>query len=453
MINENFYTSKLGSIIPMCSASVSILSSALILNVIVRSRINSTYHQIMFFMSSWDIIFSLSIGLTSIPMPIDVIYPFKGPKYGNVSTCEIQAFAFILGAGFTLSSNMFLNIYYLCTIRYQVREEKFQKYAWPLFLIMSTTFTMWLAIKLLLAGYLNPTPYESFCMVGTYPHNCNGKDIPCLRGDFSPFMERYFSLYVYTFIGIQVLILFSTMILIVYTFHERGRLRFSALSSNEDQYRDSLKMVITRQAMMYIIAFMLSWAFSIISFMRDTVDIAIAKQIFQPLQGFFNAMIFMYHKVFNLRRWDQDLSLCEALRQVLINPEKEPRLYFSSISLVEETVQIRQFRRRLRAVRGAAVGGGLPYSEESWHSRDNISVDSGGFSCNTGSLKFSSIVAEQESGVVGHESEKVGGEIMVNHNQGEINNDNAVSPLFYQNVNVSDITKNSLKIDVLHENI
>ena len=153
----------------MCTGTISLLSSALVLWVIARSRVYTTYHQIICFMSSWDVVLSLSIGLTSIPMPKDVLYPFQGPVYGNTFTCEAQAFAFLLGSGFTLSSNMFLNIYYLCTIRYNVEEKKFRKYAWPLFLLFSTVLTLWMSMQLLITGSLNPTPYESFCIVGTYP--------------------------------------------------------------------------------------------------------------------------------------------------------------------------------------------------------------------------------------------------------------------------------------------
>ena len=398
---SSFYFTKAGYVIPMCTGTISLLSSALVLWVIVRSRVYTTYHQIICFMSSWDVVLSLSIGLTSIPMPKDVLYPFQGPVYGNTFTCEAQAFAFLLGSGFTLSSNMFLNIYYLCTIRYNVEEKKFRKYAWPLFLLFSTVLTLWMSMQLLITGSLNPTPYESFCIVGTYPVSCNAHDIPCIRGSLSPYMQYYFSMYVYTFVGIQVVILFVSMILIVYTFHTKSRdwrrRGYVQNQTNDEQFKESMTRAITKQALMYILAFMLTWSFTIVSFFKDTTEIAIAKQIFQPLQGFFNAAIFVYHKVYIIRRCDQDLSIREALYQVLIRPGEEPRLYISRLSMVEGDVQLDVFNRRLHVARNPILVEENMNESSGFSERDaDVDAASGGLMGRFSTVMMSAVATSKE---------------------------------------------------------
>jgi hypothetical protein len=345
MMTTTFYFSKAGSIIPMCSGFISLLSSATMLRMILKSGDNSMYHQIMFFMGFWDIILSFSIGLTSIPMPKDVVYPFQGPVYGNFVTCEAQAFAFLVSSGFILSSNMLLTLYYLCIIRYNVDEEKFKKYARPIFLSLSTLFTFWMSIQLLMSGYLNPTPFESFCLVGRYPADCNSED-ECIRGYVSKYTEKYFSYFVYCFVGGQLLILFVSMILIIRTCYvnsvtdhlfRRSNLRQNQTSSPGRKI--STTKAVTLQALMYILAFVLTWAFPIISFFRDTTLVAIAKQIFQPLQGFFNSLIFIYHKIYNIHQLDGEMPFVEAFVKAVTHPDAVPTFYVSRLSLVEADVQ------------------------------------------------------------------------------------------------------------------
>ena len=91
--SSSFYFTKTGIIIPTITGTVSFLSSALIIFIILRTVTTtrwSAYHRIIFGLSLVDCFTSLAIALTTIPMPKDVIYPFEMPSYGNVVTCEIQ---------------------------------------------------------------------------------------------------------------------------------------------------------------------------------------------------------------------------------------------------------------------------------------------------------------------------------------------------------------------------
>ena len=92
--SSSFYFTKTGIIIPTITGSVSFLSSALIILIIIRTvtatHIWSPYHRIIFGLSLADCFTSLAIALTTIPMPKNVIYPFEMPSYGNILTCEVQ---------------------------------------------------------------------------------------------------------------------------------------------------------------------------------------------------------------------------------------------------------------------------------------------------------------------------------------------------------------------------
>ena len=125
--SSKFYFTKAGIVIPTVTGSISFLSSIIIMSFILRSRVNSTYHRIIFCLSFFDMLTSLSIALTTIPMPRDVVYPFAGPSYGNIATCEAQGMIYMIGNGMVFCMNGTLNIYYMCTLRYKIKEETFKR--------------------------------------------------------------------------------------------------------------------------------------------------------------------------------------------------------------------------------------------------------------------------------------------------------------------------------------
>jgi len=61
----------------------------------------------------------------------------------------------------------------------------------------------------------------------------------------------------------------------------------------------------------------------------------IARLFLRPLQGFFNAIIFIHHKVRNFRNQHPELSLYEALKKVFAIREDEPEHIVSNLTLVK----------------------------------------------------------------------------------------------------------------------
>ena len=117
---ETLYTSLTGSYIARASALLSTLSSILIIFIIMRSSAKLTipYHRIMFGMSVADCLSSISMALTTLPMPADMIYTqFEGRHIGTFGTCAAQSFLQNAGTLATMLYNVALSVYYFHSIR------------------------------------------------------------------------------------------------------------------------------------------------------------------------------------------------------------------------------------------------------------------------------------------------------------------------------------------------
>lgn len=392
-----FYFTTAAVVIPAVTGSVSFLSSGVIIYVIVRSRIYSTYHRIMLGTSIADCVASLAIALTTLPMPKDVIYPFATRSFGNTATCEAQGLAYTIGNTFLFYMSFLLNVFYLCTLTrwFRLKEERFQ---WlvelPLF-VASLLISFLLPLVYFTRDVMNPSPNDTFCSIYSYPQGCSRDTNPLCRGDVG-IREKFAKAYVPTMI-ITLTTLLVTMILIVLSFHLNERVlrkrtttarNFHSLTTTNDvspnngsdSHSDSgngsavdagggvgdsftragarmddittmpytfrraqeTKRVVTRQAIMYILAFFFSHGFSVLSyvdlrsrnFASYTEWIAVLRIIFQPLQGFFNMLIFLHHKVYSIRRDGPDKSFAQALKTVLLSPNAVDDPIVSSIEIV-----------------------------------------------------------------------------------------------------------------------
>lgn len=72
----------------------------------------SVYHRIMFGMSFFDIVQSLAMAFTTLPMPTYMIYDqFEDSR-------KAQGFMFLIGSMTATTYNAMLCLYYLCALRY-----------------------------------------------------------------------------------------------------------------------------------------------------------------------------------------------------------------------------------------------------------------------------------------------------------------------------------------------
>jgi len=76
-------------------------------------------------------------------MPKDVIYPFALASYGNVLTCEAQGLIYIIGNGICFAMNGILNIYYLCSLRFNMKEKNSLRLSRDSFVYLGVGIEYW----------------------------------------------------------------------------------------------------------------------------------------------------------------------------------------------------------------------------------------------------------------------------------------------------------------------
>jgi len=373
MPNRRFFFSTEALVISVATASTSAISSMLVIFIILRSqsRLSKTYHIIMFFMSFWDFISSTATALVTLPMPSDVhdVYPFSGYAIGTSRTCAAQSFSIVAGQGFTICSIVALNLYYVITIRYGVSDYVLKKKMLPIALAGSIIIVFLpIVIFPLYLDLFNPRPYEPYCLVGQYPEQCKLNGIECIGGDVST--KTFIIWWWITIIGIGsgfFLVFVSLVLVIMSIFHTERAIKKNARQKVEDESLDQNSIQSTssidyhleggyemtrralRISLLYIGAFFLTWIWTILTMAVDYADhrtaekiVDMGKLVFNPLQGFFNASIFIYDKVRMVRSSNENLTFTTALTTVLFHPEDLPEVVLSSIEIVTQDLDARE---------------------------------------------------------------------------------------------------------------
>lgn len=378
--NFNFTTGAIA--IATCSGSVSFLCSMITVYIILKSPkavFHTAYHRIMLLLSTGDMITSLGIALTTLPMPKDVVYAFAQKSYGNVLTCNIQAMVVISGTTSVLLISSLLYIYYLCSLVFQMSDAKFRKYVETPFIMGIIGFMFYLLIAQIDFENMNPSPKAIWCTNDKYPFDCNtdlddgeqecrGRD-----GVGDDYDKNTFSVIVLVF-AILILVMF----LIIFFFYRNERkLQKLTLPDEENENTtsaderirsiiDELKEKraetrrITKQSLLYITAFFTTWAFPMLYFyLHENHLIAALRLLLFPLQGLFNFMIFLYHKVdaLHLKRksnGDVEINNFDAIKKILLHPGEayvETTVHISNLSnMIDEIIRHREEHAQERFV-------------------------------------------------------------------------------------------------------
>lgn len=374
---ETAYTSSWGPNIARVSASLSTISSILIIYIIMRSNLGyTTYHRIMLMLSTGDIFASAAMAFATLPMPRDMIYTqFQTGGYGSQLTCNIQGFLFFFGTNFAFGSNASLCFYYFASITLKWKEEFIKKRVEPWLHTFVVLFALPTAILAFFIHQYNPTPFDAWCTTISVPWQCHYLDnkdekMECmLNGEHFTLMTVTFSVvYIGFFIGL-IFLVFS-MISICISVYRQERLlqmyltriyRYRKQNTPSTQARspspqaiNNRNLVLSRsrhhytkiilvQAFAYLLAFLLCQSNVFISMtsvfngniedLRNHQSFQIYHLIFRPLQGFLNLIVFLGHKIYNIRQVNKDLTIWKAFKQILLTTE-EPKFIFSQVSIV-----------------------------------------------------------------------------------------------------------------------
>lgn len=343
---SSFNFTQTAVLIATISGSLSCVSSLVIISIIIRSKKQSPYHRIMLVYSIFDFVFSLAIALTTIPMPKttkdeSTIYEFGGSSYGNKLTCTIQGYIILLCIGGLMFSASLLYIYYCCLIVYKMPKEAFAtKVERPFVICCLIVIAIYSLITTLRYGDMfNPSPLAPWCSWDSYPHGCKDDDdseLNCIRGNGKD--QNVLILMMMPILAGSFLTLLVTMTLILKSNSKNLELLHkereeSHLHNEEDEalHFSIAKEVamnskkITLQAMAYITSFLLTWIPLLLRFgIKDSDVVEILRLVFQPCQGFFHVVIFLWDKVdlVRINSRNLDLSTLQILKMIMLRPNE-----------------------------------------------------------------------------------------------------------------------------------
>lgn len=348
---EQFTMTRGGIILTTVTGSLSAICSLLLLNVIRMSnqKLSTTYHRIMVLMSVFDLIASVCMALTTLPMPSDDELRFAGPMLGNKVTCQIQGYFVQLGVFCGISFYSCLIWYFVCRMTFKVSSDKVSRRIEPIFIMYSVFAGLFMTTLTLSRDAIHTTPRNSFCVFGPEHSGCYDRTIDeeylvCDPDEYENFSAvlgstNYFG-------GINtILTVFAVMIIIWTIFTKRKyNARMSHVPSDDQATRNAISelsdngeadnemnlaelrhdRVLVTQALLYILAYFITYLPTLLPIMLNLdasgIDLMMAfKSIFFPMQGFWNLLIFLYDKAYLVRHSGAERkSCCEAIRMILL---------------------------------------------------------------------------------------------------------------------------------------
>lgn len=335
----SLFQQKVIAIIPMFTGTLSIIGSSLIIHMSLRSlRKNSRlgkgskiYYRLLLGMSAMDIFQSMAQAFSSVPMPKETKNVYGA--IGNETTCMVQAFIGVLGCAVPMYNGS-LAIYYLLTVRYNIKDEVLRRRVEPFFHFFSICYPLVVAILGLIFDIYGP---ENTYICQISPSSNTSYD----HEDKSTKVRTYFIM----------LLVFSTFILIFIVIVCMGMVAFSVLLPPKSQahklgkiqkisnkivegpsvihhgtqpigkrsyYDNSTKRIVMIQAGLYALFCVLTLFFAVLdSILVMTQDsrvfaVTVCTKIFFPLQGFFNYFVFVRPRVNRLLQ-STGMSFLQAL--------------------------------------------------------------------------------------------------------------------------------------------
>uniref|UniRef100_A0A7S3PU89 Uncharacterized protein n=1 Tax=Chaetoceros debilis TaxID=122233 RepID=A0A7S3PU89_9STRA len=328
----------------------------------------------MFGMSVCDIMCSVAMAATSLPMPKSLpdganksyTKPYEewsGTKLGNIKTCEAQGFLFTFGATSMFSYNAMLCLYYACAIGLVMDERKIRKIVEPVLHGFPLAVGLSMSIPPLFQDNYNPSEWEAWCVPHPIICDMDAPGFPCIRGNFSAgnthvviilraSIAALFIIIVTSLMMVAVRVIttnrdFKMMAKIHEKMHPGNGLRKQGFSIETIREKNDTTRTVLIQAMVYLLAVTITLIFPIIQMLHLHAEGSLwpnyLELIFMPLQGFFNFAIFLYYKVGNFRRHNPDVTSLKVVRLFFTKKVEEPVL-ISRISIVHFDEEIRELQ-------------------------------------------------------------------------------------------------------------
>jgi hypothetical protein len=303
-----YYTQIIGKV----GGIASCVGSGYILQDVLRNpdkRTKSIYHRIMLGLSITDIISSIFIFiLGSWPMPTGSWLWAAG----NIVICDVTAFLGLLGAIGSMMYNCSLATFYLLQLKFNWPDRK-MKAIEKLLHIVPCILSFAFCIVIFSTKMFGP--HVGHCWISLpYPRGCDQpeSEVECIRGAFN---NRIYYLAI-NLINLLCIIYVSASMFFVYTGVRNIEIRAEKYSfmarfqADKKKTRKRSRRVML-QGILYSAAMVLLWIFTAIRILhvlilkRDNVVLAFISDTITPIQGLFNALIYMtpvFRKMLKTRR-------------------------------------------------------------------------------------------------------------------------------------------------------
>lgn len=348
------------ALLPIIPSILSIVGSSLIMRLVYKSGFKTPYRRIMFGMSFFDVVVTLTVSSWAFLVPAETSRRLWA--VGNVTTCNAIAFFMTLGfSAFFYSGS--LSLFYLLTVRFGKTDRYIQRYVEPWMHIVSIGWPLIGAIVPLALGMYGEVTMGTGCWI-VDPEDCD----PCY-GPLTGWLTG----------GGPVLLVIAFLVvsnLTIYFHVRKTMLKARRGSMRSEQYSQRIQAVAV-QAFLYVAAFLASYFWTLLSRAMESqgVDqtdeprlfpLLVIQSILYPMLGFFNMFVFVRPRYLRVRASNFEQSRWFALKAVLIDdtetPQKPPRVAAEEL---EDTAQefpsasyyfVQKFRSSLsRAFRGMGV--------------------------------------------------------------------------------------------------
>ena len=321
------------------SGILSFICSSMILNIIRMSnqKLTTTYHRLFALMSVFDIMTSVCMALTTLPMPSDDILRFEGPMLGNKTTCRIQGYMIMGGLNGCTTLYLCLSWYFVFKITFQFHMDTIRRRVEPFFYLSTFLVAIFLPAYSVLNNFIHTSSESPFCTTAPDHSDCDFTiDDLYFVCDLDVYGDLKNTIAISKIaIGTNLVLIIVAMLLIIWTvmnqrrvikqmLQGQGRGINNRLQADLDEYENKRAVVI--QAMMIMVANIArggvcTQLLILFEFDQRSIDvIMVFRSILYPILGFWNLIIFIYDKAYLARQNDKSIAIWKIIRDILFYP-------------------------------------------------------------------------------------------------------------------------------------
>jgi len=289
--------------IPRITGTLSFIGSSAIIYMILSDRaykLSKPSHRLMLPLCAFDLLQSAALATSTSAFPRFTHVP---GSIGNMTTCKIQYFFAALGLACPMY-NASLCLLYLLTIRYRLHQRHFATKIEPLLHTASTLIPLTIATV--------PVAMDQIAQ-GLTPVCVISHDSP-MRWPLMAVPTICFCFCVYSMGSISYCV--ST---------QSNKMRKHSYGAKQMKRRELEKKATIKQAIFYTLAFFITFIFLAITQFYHSYPLEVMKNMFYPLQGFWNFLLYIRPNIIKKRESEPDKCLCEIIWIVIFRSNQNAK--------------------------------------------------------------------------------------------------------------------------------